>query len=260
MTVYKFAFGDVSACFRSRWQAPVLALAGGFALMHGVVMALRIRKAVAMSRSIEPLQAKLPNATVRLLLVGDSTAVGTGASTADTSIAGLIARHHPDVRIVNRARVGAKFADIVRQLESLERFDIILILGGGNDVIRLTSNAALQTSVDKALQLASDRANTVVLMPAGNIGNTPFFPQPLSWLMRRRSRKLHAIAKSAAASAKAIYVNGYKEKHEDPFVREAGRLNAADGLHPSDDGYQLWFGALQEQAALSQRLTAVVEQ
>ena len=196
-------------------------------------------------------------ATAQLLLVGDSTAVGTGASAADASVAGLIARQYPHVRFVNRACVGAKFADIVRQLEPPQRFDLILILGGANDVIKLTGNAALQADEGRALQLASERADTVVLMPAGNVGNTPFFPQPLAWLMRQRSLKLHAIARSAAASANAIYVNGYKERDENLFVREAGRLNAADGLHPSDDGYQLWFGALQEQVALSQRLAAV---
>ena len=215
MVANKFAFSNAPARFG--WRAPALAVASGFALMHGVVMALRMRKAVAFGCSIEPLQAEPPNSTARLLLVRDSTAVGTGASTADASVAGLIARHHPDVHIVNRARVGAKFADIVRQLEPLgppgplERFDIILILGGGNDVVRLTSSAALQASVGRALQLASDRANTGVLMLAGNVGNTPFFPQLLSWLMRQCSRKLHAIADSAAASAKAIYVNCYKE-------------------------------------------------
>ena len=168
----------------SDWWVPTLALAGGIALMQGAAMALRIRKAVALSRSIDPLQAEPLDATAQLLLVGDSTAVGTGASAADASVAGLIARQHPHVRIMNRACVGAKFADIVRQLEPPQRFDLILILGGGNDVIRLTGNAALQADEGRALQLASERADTVVLMPAGNVGNTPFFPQPLAWLMR----------------------------------------------------------------------------
>ena len=132
-----------------------------------------------------------------------------------------------------------------------------MILGGSNDVIRLTGGAALQADAGRALQLAIDRADTVVLMPVGNVGNAPFFPRPLSWLMRRRSLRLHAITRGAAARANAIYVNNCKERHEDPFVRDARRLNAADGLHPSDDGYRLWFSALQEQAALSQRLAAL---
>lgn len=223
-------------------------------------MALRIRNAIALSRAIAPLQAEPPNATAQLLLVGNRTAVGTGASAVGASVGGLIAQQHPRARIVNRACVGAKFADIVRQLEPPQRFDLILILGGGNGVIRLTGNAALQTDVGRALQLASERADTVVLMPAGKFGNTPFFPQPLAWLMHQRSLKLHAIARHAAASANAIYVNGYNETHEDPFARHARRLNAADGLHPSDDGYQLWFSALQDQAALSQGLAAVAGQ
>ena len=36
---------------------------------------------------------------------------------------------------------------------------------------------ALQASVGCALQLVSDPADAVVPMPAGNVGNIPFFPQ-----------------------------------------------------------------------------------
>ena len=167
MAANKLSMNDVPA--GSDWWVPTLALAGGIALMQGAVMALRIRKAVALSHSIEPLQA----------------------------------------------------------------------------------------DVGRALQLTSDRADAVVLMPVGNVGNAPFFTRPLSWLMRRRSLRLHALARGAAGKANAIYVNNYKKRHEDLFVRDARRLNAADGLHPSDDGYRLWFSALQEQAALSERLAAL---
>jgi len=223
----------------------------------GMMTALRIRKAAALCGQSRPFQAAPANATARLLLVGDSTAVGTGASRPEASVAGLIARHHPQTEIVNRAKVGARFADIVRQLDPPGRFDIILILGGGNDVIRLTRTRALQASMRRALEMACARADKVVLMPAGNVGNTPFFPLPWAWLMTWRSRRLHALARVAAASCSAIYVNGYKEKADDPFVRDARRLNARDGLHPSDDGYQLWFQALQLQAGLSRRLLAL---
>ena len=80
--------------------------------MHGAVMTLSIRNAVALNRSVGLLRAEPPNATPRLLLVSGGTAVGTGARTPDASVASLIARHHLNVCIVNRARVGAKFVDI----------------------------------------------------------------------------------------------------------------------------------------------------
>ena len=106
------AFGKLP--LGSRWLAPAVALAVGLALMHGAVMALSIRNAVALNRSIRLLQAEPPNATARLLLVGDATAVSTGARTTDASIASLIVRHHPNVFIVNRAQMSAEFFAIVR--------------------------------------------------------------------------------------------------------------------------------------------------
>jgi lysophospholipase L1-like esterase len=237
---------------------PALALCAAAAwLGMAVRLALRLRQAARLCRHSRPFEAAPARPAARLLLVGDSTAVGTGASTPEASVAGLIARHHPGVHIVNRARVGARFADIARQLDGAERFDIILILGGGNDVIRLTDARSLQASIGRALHKARTRADCVVLMPAGNVGNTPLFPRPWAWLMTRRSRQLHAMVRAAAASAGALYVNGYKERADDPFVRQAQRLNARDGLHPSDEGYRLWFEALQLQAGLSRQLQAL---
>ena len=63
------AFGGLPS--GSRWLAPAVALAVGLALMHGAVMALRIRNAVALNCSVGLLRAELPNATVRILLVSD---------------------------------------------------------------------------------------------------------------------------------------------------------------------------------------------
>ncbi|MDB5885374.1 MAG: family lipase [Polaromonas sp.] len=237
---------------------PALALCAAAAgVGMALPLALRLRQATRLCRQSRHFEIAPARPAARLLLVGDSTAVGTGASTPEASVAGLIARHHPGVHIANRAQVGARFADIARQLDGAERFDIILILGGGNDVIRLTDAASLQASIGRALRKACARAGSVVLMPAGNVGNTPFFPQPWAWLMTRRSRQLHAMVRAAAASAGAQYVNGYRERADDPFVRQAQLLNARDGLHPSDAGYRLWFEALQLQAGLSRQLQAL---
>ena len=78
--------------------------------------AWRIKQSAALARLSEPLQATPVAPLQSLLIVGDSTAVGTGASSPAHSVAGLIARDHPQLRIVNRAEDGAKFADIARQL------------------------------------------------------------------------------------------------------------------------------------------------
>lgn len=213
---------------------------------------MRLDHSRKLAQASEPFSVRPPGATARLLVVGDSTGVGTGASAARYSVAGRIATDHPQLEVVNRAADGARFADVVRQLDAAPapRFDIVLIQAGGNDVIRFTSADVLRAQVDEALRLAHDKAATVIIMPAGNVGNAPFFFPPLSWIMTSRSRDLHATVRASAASSGARYVNLFKEAADDPFVRDPQRLHAADGLHPSDDGYALWYAELQAQAAL----------
>jgi lysophospholipase L1-like esterase len=222
-------------------------------------VAWRIKQSADMARESEPFAASPTQPVATLLIVGDSTGVGTGASSPAQSLAGLIAKDHPRLQIVNRAKDGAKFADIAKQLEALgdERFDAILVLGGGNDVIRFTGHEALAQAVVRTAQLARTHGKLVVIMPSGNVGNAPFFFPPMSSLMSKRSRQLHRLVREAAADTGALYVNLYKDKADDPFAQRPVELNAKDALHPSDAGYRVWYSELNAQADFSNRLTAI---
>ncbi|CAN7561994.1 hypothetical protein [Variovorax sp. LjRoot178] len=55
--------------------------------------------------------------------------------------------------LVNRGRDGARFAEFVGQLRAGERFDAIVVVGGGNDVICLTARDALQEAVRNTARL-----------------------------------------------------------------------------------------------------------
>lgn len=214
----------------------------------------RLHTAVELARESEPLQHHVDAAPVRLLIVGDSTAVGTGASAPDKSLAGLLAQAYPGLHIENRGRDGATLAEVPHQLEASDtRFDIVLMLAGGNDVIRLRDLDNTPSHLDRIVQLAKACADTVVLMPAGNVGNAPFFFPPLSWWMASRSRELHALVREAAQRQGVGYVRLFKERADDPFAQHKA-LNAKDGLHPSDGGYQIWLQELLAQSTLAQRL------
>ena len=215
----------------------------------------RIGQSAELARLSQPFQQSPDVVAMRLLVVGDSTGVGMSASAAQNSVAGLIARDHPCLLVENRARDGAKFADVESQLAGDAHFDVVIVLAGGNDVIRLSGLDALDARIEHVTVLASRRAETVVLMPSGNAGNAPFFFAPMSWLMTSRSRELHRLVRAAATRHGARYVKLFHERADDPFVHQPG-LNASDGLHPSDAGYRVWFTELMAQADLTRRLAA----
>lgn len=221
--------------------------------------AWRISQSAELARQSEALQARPAAPVLRLLVVGDSTAVGTGASSPQTSLAGLLAARYPGLLIENRARDGATFADVITQLSPAGAgggpFDMVLVNAGGNDVIRLRDLDTVARDVERVTQLARQAAPFVVLMPAGNVGNAPFFYPPLSWWMTQRARRLHAAVAATAEREGAVYVRLFEERDQDPFAQQPA-LNARDGLHPSDAGYRVWLQQLMQQTDLAQRLAS----
>ena len=210
----------------------------------------RVGQSVEMARLSQPFQQRPANAPVRMLVVGDSTAVGTGAQTPAASVAGRLGLQHRGLWIENRARDGARFADVAAQLEGGDqRFDIVLVQAGGNDVLRFSNWITVRAAVDRVARRAREMAPVVLLMPAGNLGNAPFFFPPLRGWMTHRSRALHAVVREVASERGAVYVNLFKERVADPFVLEPG-LHARDGLHPSDAGYAVWWQELMAQGGL----------
>ena len=180
-----------------------------------------------------------------------STPFNVNPEAAEASLAGHIALRYPSLRIRNLARAGARFADIAEQLKGAGKHDLILVAGGANDVMRFTSKPRLARDINLTLHRAASQAGQVILVPAPNVGNAPFFPRPLSWLLSRRARLLHRLARASAGTVGAAYVDLYREHAADPFAQDPQRLIAADRLHPSDAGYAVWFDELEWQAPLS---------
>ena len=235
---------------RTRLLAYV-AVAGVVAVTTGCV-AQRLSIAQDLAAAATPYTAAPERPTRRLLVVGDSTGVGTGAAHPQDSLAGRISTAHPAWLIDNHAENGAKFEDIAAQFDRpTKAYDLVLVLAGGNDVIRLTPADELQASIVNTVRMAQARAPVVVLMPSGNVGHSPFFPPPVSWWMSHRSKALHTMVQKIASEPGVRYVRLLKPADADPFALEPTRMHAADGLHPSSDGYAQWFQELERQGALA---------
>ena len=211
----------------------------------------RMGHAALLARRSQPFNACPSEPQASMLIVGDSTALGTGASMPEASLAGRFARRYPQLAIRTEARAGARFEAIAEQLQDAGRYDVILIAGGANDVMRFTPRRRLAQAIALTLARDAQQARHVIVVPAPNVGNAPFFPPPLSWLLSRRTRALHAAVRRSAAAVGATYVDLYRERATDPFARDPRRFIAADHLHPSDAGYAVWFDEIERQAPLS---------
>jgi len=241
----------------------IAAASTGLAIVVGLVTAtatyatLRLRASKRLALDSQGFARLARPEGARLLVVGDSTAMGTGASSPEYSLPGLISRSNPSLTVVNRGHQGASFDAILTQFDGSERFDAVLVMVGGKDAVRMRRDAALRASIQKVAQRARLCAELVVFLPPGNLGNSAIFLPPWNWWMSYRSRRLHALVAEVAEANGAHYVSLFQPREDDPFARHPRHLLAADGLHPSDAGYELWQRELEIQAQLSARLRKI---
>ena len=206
----------------------------------------------------QPFTRHLPEADRRLLVIGDSTAVGTGASHPRDSVAGRLAQTLPGVAVVNLARDGARIRDVREQLRRAPDgdFDVVLIQAGGNDILRFTGLARLRETTSSLLAAARSRADKVVMMSTGDVGTAPAFPPPIDWLYSWRTRHVRDLFLDLAAEHDIEYVDLYVPSPGDPFRSDPERFYARDGLHPSSEGYRMWFEKLIEETSILKGLSA----
>ena len=184
------------------------------------------------------------DSTSSILIAGDSTAVGTGATDPKHTVAGLLSRDFPHTGIVNVARNGSCVKSVVNQLECVgdNTFNIIIISTGGNDVWALTQLKKLRTDLCTVLNKAKQMSNhRVVLLFFGNEGSAPFFPFLIRGLLMRRTEQVKDLFKKVAHDEQVPLLELFSDPKQNPFVKDPKRMFARDGLHPSDAGYWEWY-------------------
>ena len=243
--------------FSSR-DVTALALFGvAFVTWRWAQFARCLRTGEELARLAVAFERGVAEAAPRVLIVGDSLAVGCGATRPEESIAGLLAQDFPDIAIVNRARNGARTAEATAQLrmDGDVRYDAILISVGGNDVLRRTRFHLLPPQVDRLIGEARARSECVICTTTPNVGLAPAFFPPLSWWLTRRSRRVRDLFAAAAKKHGAHYVNFFHPRSSDPFSREWQRYFSADRLHPSAECYRYVYRTFRETTPLVAAIT-----
>lgn len=211
-----------------------------------------IARAIRVSKDIEknaiPYEQHPQDGTMRILVAGDSTGVGTGAEVSQDSIAGRIGKDFPTADIQNISENGITLEILRKKLDTLpeSKYDLILIQIGANDVTSFTSKEKITEELTKVLDYAESHASSVVLVTAGNIGLSPVFKTPLSKVISARTLVVRDIFQKEADRRSSVnYVDLFKVAEDDIFSTDIKKYYAPDFFHPSSAGYEVWYQDIQ---------------
>jgi len=182
-----------------------------------------------------------------VLVIGDSTGYGTGATNKRATIAGRIGTDFTDYKITNWSVNGDTFADATKRVREqlLVEYDLILLQLGGNDILQKRSVVEIEKDARTLFELLDGHTDHIVLISSGNVGTAPAFSGEEAQMYTELTRDYHERMEQLAATHEQLtYVNLYQPPAEDPFSKQPDRYMAWDGLHPSDEGYGLWYASL----------------
>jgi len=189
------------------------------------------------------------NPPLRLVVIGDSTSVGIGASAIDKTYPFILGMHlgtrfRVSLEVVGRS--GARMSDAASELapKAAGLVPQVAVIGiGANDVTHATPLKTFARHLSSAIQTlrASDAE---VLVALGPRFDTPAIPQPLRTLIRARARAINRTIRKVAAK-EGVEVLDLPAVLGDSFARDHD-LYSQDRFHPGDRGYALWADVMKD--------------
>jgi lysophospholipase L1-like esterase len=187
------------------------------------------------------------NNVAKLLVIGESTVAGLGASTHEVALAGQFASNLSDKvgRPVEWSVVGKSGVTARETIDTLlpkipqENFDYILVGLGGNDVLKLSTPAKWRSDMTELLGRLRERhpSSIIFLSNCPMVGLSPAIPNPLRAILWELS-KLHNdnIRDLTSRMERVFYYPQPIDVTLEGFF--------ADGIHPSERGYSDWAAAM----------------
>lgn len=238
---------------RNRIRPATWTAASVAALVWGSVMSARLWRVRSLMRAAEPFSQRPPRPSERVVIAGDSTAVGAGSSHPRLSVAGRIGMALAKAEVSNVARSGARLAHVPQQLDRLDgtrAVSLVIVLCGGEDVIRGASARKIGNAIDSIAARVRAVGARLILVPPGVLGRAPIWLPPLSSYYTWRARRVRrAIFDSARHHADVEVIDIAPARPVQRLPHGGERNYASDRLHPSDVGYGAWFEKIVQQSA-----------
>jgi lysophospholipase L1-like esterase len=240
---------------RAAALALVAGTVGGAALIAGEAVAARVRRyaqpdmRLAMRTSIgDPAAPPL-----RLVLLGDASALGVGVDRVADTVGGHLAELLAGGPAIDGRRIelssvavaGSHGGDLATQVARAllgERPDVAVILIGTNDATGMRRPTDAAAYLGGAVRRLRDAGVSVVVGTCPDLGAVRAFAPPLRQLLGLLGRRIARAQTDAVREAGGVPVD-LAERAGPVFRADAGTL-CHDGLHPSADGYRVWAHAL----------------
>ncbi len=178
---------------------------------------------------------------LRLLLLGDSIAYGTGAlrpeDTLGRRLAAALTAEGFDVDLRVLAVPGAVSADLAAQVRRAEPFaaDGAVVVIGANDLARFVPPEQATAALGAAVAALRAHGTEVVVVPAPDMSSVPFVPPAFRPLVQAACAQLQqrqaAVAEAAGATVAAVAAEVGAAFAADPA------MFSGDRFHPSSAGY-----------------------
>jgi lysophospholipase L1-like esterase len=192
---------------------------------------------------------------LRLLIVGESTAVGVGVPTHDAGLAGQTARalagstgRGVSWRVLGRSGASARHlvAEFIEPAAPIEA-DVVIVALGVNDTISLSSVARWVNALDALLQRVREGSRDAAVVVSGvpPMQVFPAFPAPLRHVLGLRARVLDRAAVRWAGGQVAVT----HVPHPGTAPSDVPEMFCEDRFHPSALGYARWGAALAAAAS-----------
>ena len=188
---------------------------------------------------------------LRIVVLGDSLALATGASRADGGFVfpayRELLRELPGSVLDNVAIGGSTAADVLRlQVPRVAGLapDVAIVCVGGNDVVRRTARdafAATYSALMAALARAAPRAQ-IICCGVPDVAVSPIFADERVTMAALAAADDRAV-RHAAHTAHARFVDFYAVAHRQRDGDE--HFFSRDRFHPSDAGYALLRAELE---------------
>ncbi|GAC1329994.1 MAG: hypothetical protein NVSMB13_17840 [Mycobacteriales bacterium] len=237
-------------------RTPTLLLAGVAGLGLVGVAVLAAEGALAAARTyLSPADAPPGSgeygagADLRLVVAGDSTAVGLGAGSNAATVGGRLAARLAvesgrRVLVSSVAVSGARSRDLPGQAAAAlaARPDLVVVLVGANDATHGARRSGVRRDLGVAVRMLTDRRIPVVLATSPDLGAARNFAQPLRLVLAWQGRRVAAAEDAAVTEAGGVAVP--LGRLTGPTFRADPSTLSRDEFHPSEHGYSVWADAI----------------